>query len=404
MQTYSYKFVDFNYENNFRNYSSFKVRDLSNYNNLSRLYSVLDELSQTWYTAPKDFVSAHRDNPVSVSHSFTSVYGQNDLKFTVSNDVDDVSDPLPSVGTGDSLINNLMLQSIERVSRFVNKDSVIGSKLNDWVKVHYGTTVANSLFKVSNNIASWRLNADITDVFSTADTASPDGGELLGAYAGKGIGYDKASFKYDCREWGFVFILSSVVPDAGFCQGVDPTLYMIDRDTIPFVEYDALGYEVTPANCLLPSNDISYTDNPKALTDNDHFSDHSKNYSGVGFGFVPRYSSFKFKKNVVNGDMSRRGSVDSYSAYYLDRLINSNIVQGDSNADKSIDFSFDSTSVPYASEEWRYITKYPYIGAFNRIFYQSGSLLKGAGTQSWWQSDELIDDNFICQSVFDFKV
>ena len=40
-----------------------------------------------------------------------------------------------------------------------------------------------------------------------------------------------------------------------------------------------------------------------------------------GFGYMPRFSGYKVKKDIINGDMSRRSTMDDQSPYYLDRII-----------------------------------------------------------------------------------
>ena len=158
---------------------------------------------------------------------------------------------------------------------------------------------------------------------------------------------------------------------------------------MPNPDYDAVGYEITNRSCFVNSNDIKLQGN---TSDN------------VGFGFVPRYSGFKFKKNVVNGDLSRRGSFDSYSAYYLDRVLtDQDITATDEKGDGKYTITVRAGDVPNASEQWRYLCRYDWLGSFDRIFYiDSGfGLRKG---RSYAKDDLLIGDHFIVQSIFDVKV
>lgn len=368
------KYIEDNYFVDFGNYT----KDSSNVA-FNMFKDFLDLLADCWYTQLDDFVSAHREKPVTVERHFISSDGMDEAQV-VGNDIDSAGHELPSQQAGAGF-NNLTLQMLRLVTRFVNKDSVIGGKLSDWLKVHFGSDVSNSLFKQSHIIGSSRLDAEINAVFSTSDTASTSGGDVLGAFAGAGIGKNTNTFKYTAQTYGYAIMFSCIVPESGFFQGNDASLYLIDRDTIPYPEYDSLGYEISPKNMIFDDRGIA-----KVITG--------------GFGFVPRYSSLKRKRNIVNGDMSRRGSIDSYSGYYLDRIIGQSEISSVPMSDGSLLLEIHSADIPTASEEWRYPTKYPWLGNPNRIFYQSGILYKGVS----FDGDELIDDNFTCDMTFDFKL
>lgn len=132
-----------------------------------------------------------------------------------------------------------------------------------------------------------------------------------------------------------------------------------------------------------------------------------KSTSDKGFGFVPRYSGFKTRRNIVNGDMSRRGTIASYSPYYLDKILTENAIRSLKNADGSYSFVAVNNPLPVASEVWRYPTRYPWLGNFNRIFYNSGNEVfddASAGDETNDFTNTPIDDNFIVQSVISMKL
>ena len=377
--TVTYSIVKYIEEHYYIDFSTF-TKD-TNDDVFSLFVDFLSDLSDCWYTQLDDFVSAHRKTPVTVERSCYSPDGL-DEDQEVFNKLSSAGYELPSQQAG-TAFNNLTMQMIRLVTRFVNKDSVIGGKLSDWLKVHYGSDVANSLYKQSNRVGSSRLDALVKDVISSSDTASSDGGELLGSYAGQSKAYSESdNFTYEAPSFGFFVILSAVVPDTGYFQGNDSALYMLDRDTIPVPDYDALGYEVTPKGMIFDDRGVA------------------DNTITGGFGFVPRYSCYKRKRNLVNGDMSRRGSIDSYSPYYLDRIIAPKDISSIPMSDGSIQVVIHSADIPAASDAYRYTNKYRWLGNSDRIFYQSGTVYKGVS----YDGDELIDDNFIVQMIFDFKV
>lgn len=358
------------------------------------LLGFFEDLANTWYVANDDYVSAHRLKVVSTTNS-----GFNDIKSPLSgvetnlSPLSSTNDTVPTVYSTTPL-NQFALETLLRISKFINKDTVIGKKVSTWLKVHFGADVASSFFKDSVSLPDVVVSCNINDVFSTADTTSSDGsGEQLGSYAGKGLGFGDGSFSFTAPSFGYFVVVSCLVPDSKYFQGVDPSLFGVDRFTLPNADFDALSFEVTPSSFLCGHNDI--------------FIVGQKSTSNMGFGFVPRYSGFKTRRNIVNGDMSRRGTIASYSPYYLDKILTENAIRSEKNADGSYGFVAVNNPLPLASEVWRYPTRYPWLGNFNRIFYNSGNAVFDDASSSDVANDFTttpIDDNFIVQSVISMKL
>lgn len=354
-----------------------------------------EDLANTWYVAKDDYVSAHRIDALN-----TNVDDFGNIQHKIPDGVNlstqdtigfDDNQYFPAVNNG---FNAFALQTLQRISKFINKDTVIGKKVSSWLKVHFGADVASSFFKDSVSLPDVVVSCNINDVFSTADTTSNDGsGEQLGSYAGKGLGFGDGSFSFTAPTFGYFVVVSCLVPDSKYFQGIDPTLFGVDRFTLPNADFDALSYEVTPSSFLCAHNDI--------------FISGQKSTSDKGFGFVPRYSGFKTRRNIVNGDMSRRGTIASYSPYYLDKILTENAIRSEKNSDGSYGFVAVNNPLPLASEVWRYPTRYPWLGNFNRIFYNSGNAVfddASSGDAANDFTNTPVDDNFIVQSVISMKL
>lgn len=357
---------------------------------VSNVVSVLwqfisDELSQTWYASPDDFISAQRDSPNEGASMPTINYYDNNNNSVEDENVLWINKTSLDPSTTTTL-SNVTLQILQRYTRFINKNSVIGKKLDDYLRVHYGASISNSLYKSAYSISRSRVNIEVGDVFSTSDTADTASrtGEYLGSYAGKGTGFSKTGFKFTAPSAGYLFVMSCIVPDAGTFQGNSADLYALDVDTIPNPDFDAVGYEITPRGMLVTHNDLRLF-GQEAIRNS-------------GFGFMPRYSSFKFRKNVVNGDMSRRGSIDSYSPYYLDKRLIDATITAKKNSNGAYVIDTHHGDVPNASVSWRYPCRYDWLGNFNRIFYED------TGFDVVSTDNKLIDDHFIIQSVFSVKI
>lgn len=357
---------------------------------------VFKALSDCYYVSNDDFVSVHRSSMETVQTP--------SLPYVSANGASAIS-PSIDIGNQPVILNDITLiglDVVKRLTRFVNKDSIIGQKMSTWVRNHFNAQVANSLYQDVYQVKTDILPLQINDVFSTADTAdaSSQSGERLGSYAGKGIGFGDSGCKFHSDRHGYLLCISAIVPKSGYFQGTDTSLYGLDRFTLPSADFDALGMEVTPFGFI--AGDIGYTD---MTADSDDKLDYS-----AGFGFVPRFSGYKFKKNIVNGDMSRRSLIDSMSPYYLDRILQT----GDALYQSLPDNKFAKIrqfypSLPKASEQWRYLTRYPWLGDYDRIFYND-DVYHGSSSTTVNSSSEDIDgsaarpDNFIVQSLFSMKI
>lgn len=357
---------------------------------------VLMSVSDCYYVSNDDFVSVHRSSMDNVSLGAFPYIDSNGASYATD------SIGINQQPSFDGILNSIRLDIVKRLTRFVNKDSIIGQKMSTWVRNHFNAQVANSLYEDVYQIKTDVLPLQINDVFSTADTAdtSTQQGERLGSYAGKGIGFGDTGCKFHSDKHGYLLCISAIVPKSGYFQGNDTSLYGLDRFTLPSADFDALGMEVTPFGFV--AGDIGFTDfNAEAKDKLDYSS---------GFGFVPRFSGYKFKKNIVNGDMSRRSLMDSMSPYYLDRILQSGDIFFQSLADNKYAFIRQyKPSIPKASEQWRYLTKYPWLGDYDRIFYND-DVYHGSDSSYVHSPDEDIDsnaarsDNFIVQSLFTMRI
>lgn len=409
--TYAYQLITLISQNGFTNFID--LFDGANYDS-SQLQMrkrfvgifhsfIFYELSQCWFSYNDDYFSANRlslTNDVQpLNVPFVNADGSLGKTFFNNSTTNDPNEStlgkaviqtskLPFVGGDLSLI---AFQVCQRLTRYVAKDSVIGRKMSDWVRTKFGSDVANSLYKDVFNVSQSVLPIQVDDIFNTADTAvsgSVDG-EVLGAYGGKGIAFDKSKVSFTAPYYGFFICLSAIVPDSRYFQGCDTSLYGIDKYTLPTTDWDALGYEVTPLGAVFGDNNLCSDELLKKYS-----------RTSKGFGFMPRFSGYKVKKDIINGDMSRRSTMDDLSPYYLDRIITNQNCDVQLDEAKNYIVNFTAGSDIRDPQILRYACRYPYLGNFNRIFYNSGKIVHGVSADN----EPLLDDNFIVQSVFDMRV
>lgn len=307
--------------------------------------------------------------------------------------------------TNGKTINAVTLSLMQKMYGYFNRDSILGNRIDAWMQNHLDSATYQEYFKRTRPLASTSISLNVSDIDSTANTvdASESQGTVLGAYGGKGTMGGDLTFRCNSDTYGYFIVFAWLNPITGYWQGTDSQLFALSKYEIPQKEFDALGYEATPKAMIFTDNGIGW----RAVS-TDYTVDKTK-----GFGFVPRYSGFKYAKNTVNGDFSLRSTNGNLAPFYADRTIESRgFITVESNmADTSNGYIPTVNTIPNASDEWRYVQKQDWMGNYNRIFYNSSRVndiwantLHYANNPNFIDDGYLppMDDNVFCHCVFDY--
>lgn len=405
----------------------------------------INELSNMWYTDNVDFVSAHQDclsigPAANLEQKFITVNG-NDIgdsgvpdtepwgihitnspnirnatrhintNAVVGDNID--SSQLPSEASEESIkIDNDSLGSmnfidrighsqvdselLKRLYKWTNRNSILGRKIADLLRAQgLGKYVDECK---SNYIGSSDTYVTISDVVSTAWTDKA----TLGEFGGKGLQYsEEQTLVFENDEFGYWICLATVVPEAGYTQGIDPTLKSLDKMSFYNPDFDAIGMEATQKDAIVGTN---YVTGPKSYI------------TGYTFGFVPRMSGWKMQHNLVNGDFNRRALRNTYMPYTLDKQIdiNDTVVKREdydaANAKCDIEVTDTARRIPHAGNVWRYPTKHNWLGNFNRIFADVGVRDDNEGVNDNINANDegyvigwsdYTNDNFLSHAIYD---
>lgn len=334
-------------------------------------WSWIKDLGSCWYTMEQDWVSAHiselANSPApNMAQRFIDV-DSSGLPEGLENQVTDTREN-EHVHISNIWHGNLSSEYLKRVYRWINRNTIAGKRVAELLRQQGLGGYVDSCH--SNFIGHTSEEIDIFDVMSNSDTlaGSGDEGKLLGDYAGVGIGKtgkdDYREFKYSAEEFGFVISMYSVIPSAGYCQGLASHTLCVRKNDFFNPEYDSVGMTLTRKNQIVASQDM-----PKAG---------GRSNLEEAFGFIPMYSHFKYVQNVLNGDFSLRGSRDAYLPFTLDRYIQMGVRSIDSeqiNENRTDYHARDQLTpdrLPTAGDTWRFIGRYQWLGLFNRIFAQRG--------------------------------
>lgn len=346
--------------------------------NVFRVF-VSNLMRDTFYYFPQDYFGMSTSSVTPGNSSVKSI-----VSTPIYGDVSDISFGFASHEVNDRNLNevsnsapqsSIAVKLAQRLLTYVNKNTVIGRTVRDYLKVHYGVSDDNAPETTGViRIGVSDLIVKVAEVTSTAPSAEG----FLGEYAGIGIGKDSSeTFDFHAKEFGYWLTLSCVFPRSGYYQGTLPENKYKDRFEWFTPEFDALGYQVLSRSELM--------DNYVANSDN--FNPNTDYKPNLGFGFVPRYSEIKVGRNIVNGDLSLNG-MPSLRPYYLDRRLPEIAIDIKSGRDDLVFGLVQPSYVPtVVFDNFRKLDPSDVLGQFNRLFNI---------TTNWF-------DHFIIQSSFVVK-
>ncbi len=385
------------------------------------LLGFFSDLGQTWVTRDADWVSAHTETQT-IANDVGAAGILNDFdSFLAGGSV--VSDHLDStpINSGKHAhiktaehgqLDSEYLKSLYRV---INQNSVVGQKIAELLRNQgLGDFVDNC---ESSFIGYREYDCKISDITSTSDTfsSSESLGAVLGEQGGKSVTYNSVKpLSYENREFGYWITFMAIVPESGYCQSMDAAnVKSIGKLDFYHPEYDGMGKRITPFDEIVAQAD--WTSNPE--TNAPEIGTDFKR----GFGFIPQFTQFKVKNNVMNGDMSIRGVRNTYLQFTGDKFIE----VGDRKVLDSMDTTTNRLSkaylvtppsqLPIAGNAWRYPARYQFLGNFDRLFYNNNEAdkfnnaitLAMANSQSnlgfvTWEMIRKTYDNFVVHNICDF--
>lgn len=335
-------------------------------------WGFINDLANCWVTDGQDFVSLHTAKTGIAPSNPTPNFFDVDVNtgFTPN-----VANPSPYDENGHAYINDVLHGQLDSeylkiLYRNTNRSTLAGRRIAELLRMQGLGDYANEC--KSNFIGYNETIITISDVVNNSDTfnAASGQGMLLGDYAGRGLEYNESkTFTFETEKGGYWVTLFAVVPESGYCQGIDPNILSVDKMSCYNPDYDGLGMAADKKLTILGNRDV-YIGESGA--------------QDATFGFAPQYTALKIAQNKANGDFSLRGTRSEYTPFTLDKLI----FAGDfitSNTSQSVptgcvgrqvNRTFKYADVPTAGDAWRYVSRYPWLNNFMRIFAQVGELEK----------------------------
>lgn len=292
-------YVDFYYNSQYMNdgMSSALIHLLSNTDELSTETSYIDEnmlsaIIDTLYRISyvDDYFVNAWDNPNTPNEGLSSSVVIEELTGSENYvDYNNFTEGDPTIHNESesyiSRISQYMLNSLRSLTDYLKRNQIVGSRALDRYLARFGVKLPAEKLNRCEYLGEFVQEIQFGDVTSTSDTE----GAQLGAYAGKGISYGNGHFNVEFDEFGMFIIVSTIIPDTSYYQGINRHVNHITKLDFYTPEFDNLGTQaLTAEEVYVPTDATSY--------------DYHLEYPNQVFGFVPRYSEYKVPYNQITGD------------------------------------------------------------------------------------------------------
>lgn len=311
------------------------------------------DLAQCFYSEKVDPITVATESPVLFTNEGGDSGGSNTLDSINLYKNDGVESQLISsgYGEGEDFTNALNIRFLQSLYNWVNKNTVIGQRVAQYMAEHFGVRLPQTSF-----IDKDSFDIDIFDSIATVNNEETALGEYAGVGKGRATG---ETHKFEASEHGYFFQFTVVVPVGGYSQTSVPA--KVRRFDWFQPQFDSLGME--PVSQSEVFGRTSFFDGK---------------INNSTFGFRPRYFNFKYKNNLANGGFSFRSERGKFLGYSLDRLFSEpELYRNEGDLPNEPDYGENLKLMKYdgvvlrPDEELRYIGKDESFGNYDRIFYDT---------------------------------
>lgn len=266
-----------------------------------------------------DYFTSAWDNPYAPNANLSSDFAIDDItqnnnqRVAFGGSDGDNTQLAPQIENPQAIYNisQYSLTALKSLTDYVKRNQIVGSRAMDRYLARYGFNLTAEKLNRCIKISEYSQDIQFGDVTATADTAR-DEGAPLGGYAGKGLSYGNGSFDFQTVEHGCLIIVSTIVPDVAYYQGLQRSVLHIDKTDFWTPEFDNLGVQAISAQELyvpLDSEDMQGNDR----------------YDDKIFGFAPRYAEYKIPYAQLTGDYTLKSRNVGKDAWNLFRDVSNSI-------------------------------------------------------------------------------
>ena len=187
------------------------------------------------------------------------------------------------------------LRRAMKLQEFLERDSRGGLRYNENMLAHFGQMTSDARLFRPEFIGGTKQRMVISEVLSTAQTYDSTNGDVpVGALAGHGISVGGGNtFTYKVQDHGMIMGLIFVRPTTSYHQGLHRKFMRFTREDHYWPSFANIGEQgllKREVYCDTSTNTVEELDEV--------------------FGYIPRYSEYKYYPSNVHGDF--RTSLDSW--------------------------------------------------------------------------------------------
>lgn len=187
----------------------------------------------------------------------------------------------PETEIGVTTINDL--RRAMRLQEWLEKNARAGTRYTESLKAHFNVNSSDARLQRAEYITGVRSPIIVSEVLNTTGTEENPQGNMAGHAIGIADSYNDSFY---CEEHGIVMGILSVTPKASYSTGV-PRLFTKRMDYMDYYwnEFANIGEQEIDLIELQCSFD-------------------GTNTPTTTFGYIPRYSEYKFKNDMITGDFA----------------------------------------------------------------------------------------------------
>lgn len=172
-----------------------------------------------------------------------------------------------------------------RLQEFMEREARGGTRYNEVLKTAFDVNSSDKRIQRPEYIGGWKGVVTMSEVLSTAETLDSSDNVVnpVGSLQGHGIGVGGSKgISYYNEEWSWLFCITNVQPLPSYFQGLHRQWTRTDRFDWFWKEFQNIGEQ--------------------AILNKEVYADQLNVDQEAVFGYIPRYSEYKFENNRSSGE------------------------------------------------------------------------------------------------------
>jgi len=170
------------------------------------------------------------------------------------------------------------LRNAVRLQEWLEKNARAGSRYIESILAHFGVRSSDARLQRPEYLGGTKQAIRVSEVLQTYEGTDP-----LGKMGGHGISVGNSGrIRRNFEEHGYIIALMSIIPKTSYSQGIPKTFLRQTKFDYAFPEFAQLGEQ-------------------SVLNKELYYNPTDKVYNDGTFGYIPRYSEYKFMPSVVSG-------------------------------------------------------------------------------------------------------